>query len=103
MKNGKANGSTANGSTKINPSSEMDIEGNIRQLGNSDDTLHQIENRDVEMSTSTIDTMLRRVREASSREIEDLIDDLQQLQTTMAAVFDATSNITQNSISLWFS
>jgi hypothetical protein len=31
------------------------------------------------MSTSTIDTMLRRVREASSREIEDLIDDLQQL------------------------
>ena len=31
------------------------------------------------MSANSVDTMLRRVREASTREIEDLIDDLQQL------------------------
>jgi hypothetical protein len=69
----------ANGSTEVSPSSEMDIEGNIRHLVDSNETLHQVENCDVEMSTSAIDTMLRRVREASSREIKDLIGDLQEL------------------------
>jgi Zn-dependent oligopeptidase len=68
-----------NGSAEIKPSSEADIEGNIHQLISSNDTLRQIENRDAEMSASSVDTMLRRVRETSTREIEDLIDDLQQL------------------------
>lgn len=68
-----------NGSAEIKPSSETDIEGNIHQLISSNDTLHQIENRDAEMSAGSVGTMLRRVREASTREIEDLIDDLQQL------------------------
>ena len=68
-----------NGSAEIKPSSEADIEGNIHQLISSSDTLRQIENRDAEMSASSVDTMLRRVRETSTREIEDLIDDLQQL------------------------
>jgi hypothetical protein len=69
----------SNGSAEIKPPSEMDIEGNIHQLVSSNDTLRQVENRDVEVSASAIDTILHRVREASSREIEDLIDDLQQL------------------------
>jgi hypothetical protein len=68
-----------NGSAEIKPSSEADIEGNIHQLISSNDTLRQIENRDAEMSASSVDAMLRRVRETSSREIEGLIDDLQQL------------------------
>ena len=68
-----------NGSAEIKPSSEADIEGNIHQLISSNDTLRQIENRDAEMSASSVDTMLRRVRETSTQEIEDLIDDLQQL------------------------
>ena len=68
-----------NGSAEIKPSSEADIEGNIHQLISSNDTLRQIENRDAEMSASSVDAMLRRVRETSTREIEDLIDDLQQL------------------------
>ena len=68
-----------NGSAEIKPSSEADIEGNIHQLISSNDTLRQIENRDAEMSANSVDTMLRRVRETSTREIEDLIDDLQRL------------------------
>ena len=74
MKNGNPNGSS-----EIKPSSEMNIEQNIHQLLSSSDTLRQVENREVEVSASAIETMLRRVREASSREIKDLIDDLQQL------------------------
>lgn len=74
MKNAKSNGSV-----ELKPSSEMDIEGNIHQLVNSNDTLRQGENHDLEVSASAIDTILHRVREASSREIKDLIDDLQEL------------------------
>jgi hypothetical protein len=62
-----------NGSSEIRPSPELNIEGNIQQLVSSSDTLRQVENREVEVSASAIETMLRRVREASSR------DDLQQL------------------------
>jgi hypothetical protein len=72
-------GSKANGSAEIKPSSEVDAERNIQQLISSNDTVRQVENRDDEMSANSVDTMLRRVREASTREIEDLIDDLQQL------------------------
>jgi hypothetical protein len=74
MKNAKSNGSV-----ELKPSSEMDIEENIHQLVNSNDTLGQVENRDLEVSASAIDTILHRVRDASSREIKDLIDDLQEL------------------------
>jgi hypothetical protein len=74
MKNAKSNGSV-----ELKPSPEMDIEGNIHQLVNSNDTLRQVENHDPEVSASAIDTILHRVREASSREIKDLIDDPQEL------------------------
>jgi hypothetical protein len=69
----------SNGSAEIKSSSEMDIEGDIHLLVSSNDTLRQVENGDVEVSASTIDTILHKVREASTREIEELIDDLQQL------------------------
>ena len=69
----------SNGSAEIKSSSEMDIEGDLHLLVSSNDTLRQVENRDVEVSASAIDTILHKVREASTREIEDLIDDLQQL------------------------
>jgi hypothetical protein len=69
----------SNGSAEIKSSSEMDIEGDLRLLVSSNDTLNRVENRDVEVSASVIDTILHKVREASTREIEDLIDDLQQL------------------------
>ncbi|MGC2080314.1 MAG: hypothetical protein WA728_30740 [Xanthobacteraceae bacterium] len=72
-------GAKLDGSAEIKPSSEVDLERNIHQLISSNDTVRQVEHRDVEMSTSSVDTMLRRVREVSMREIEDLIDDLQQL------------------------
>ena len=66
-------GDKSNGSAELKPSPEMDIEGNIHQA------LRQVENHDLDGSASAIDTILHRVREASSREIEDLIDDLQEL------------------------
>jgi uncharacterized protein YfcZ (UPF0381/DUF406 family) len=69
----------SNGSAEIKSSSEMDFEGDIHLLVSSNDTLRQVENGDVEVSASTIDTILHKVREASTREIEELIDDLQQL------------------------
>jgi hypothetical protein len=72
-------GDKSNGSAELKPSPEMDIEGNIHQLVNSNEALRQVENHDLEGSASAIDTILHRVREASSREIEDLIDDLQEL------------------------
>jgi hypothetical protein len=72
-------GAELDGSAEIKPSSEVDLERNIHQSISSNDTVRQVEHRDVEMSTSSVDTMLRRVREVSMREIEDLIDDLQQL------------------------
>ncbi|HEX8828625.1 MAG TPA: hypothetical protein VF778_10970 [Xanthobacteraceae bacterium] len=72
-------GAKPNGSAEIKPSSEVDLERNIHQLISSNDTALEVENRNVETSVSSVDTMLRQVREASTREIEDLIDDLQQL------------------------
>ena len=68
-----------NGPAEINQSSETDVKGSVHELTLASDTFHQVENSNAEMSASALGTLLRRVREASTREIEDLIDDLQQL------------------------
>jgi len=69
----------SNGTAEINPSSEMDTEGSIHQLVSASDTFRQVDNHEVEMAASSLDTLLRQIREASTREIEALIGDLQQL------------------------
>jgi methyl-accepting chemotaxis protein len=67
------------GSAEINQSSEMDVGENMHELTCASDTFRQVENRNAEMSASALGTLLRRVHEASTHEIENLIDDLQQL------------------------
>jgi hypothetical protein len=68
-----------NGSSEINRSSEMDLGGNIRELTRASDALPQVENRDGEIAADGLGTLLRRVSEASRREIENLVGELQTL------------------------
>jgi DNA repair exonuclease SbcCD ATPase subunit len=72
------------GLTEINKSSsEMDVEGNIRELTHASHPLRQAENRDNQTSANSLDTLLGRVSEASTREIENLIDELQTLRNKL--------------------
>jgi hypothetical protein len=69
-----------NGSAEMSQSSEIDVGGNIHELlTRASDAIRQDEIIDDEMSAGALGTLLRRVREASTREIEDLIDGLQRL------------------------
>jgi DNA repair exonuclease SbcCD ATPase subunit len=70
---------------EINKSSEMDVEGNIRELTRASHAFSQSENRDDETSANNLDTLLVRVSEASTREIENLIDELQKLRNKLQA------------------
>ena len=72
-------------SAEINKSSEMDVEGNIRELTRASHAFRQTENRDDETSANNLDTLLVRVSEASTREIENLIDELQKLRNKLQA------------------
>jgi hypothetical protein len=73
MRTSKSNGS-------IDHSLEKDIEGNIRALTRSSGAFHRPENGHPEMSGDNLGTLLRRVSEASTREIGSLIDELHGLR-----------------------
>jgi ABC-type transporter Mla subunit MlaD len=74
------------GPTEINKSSsEMDVEGNICELTHASLAFRQVENKDDETSANSLDTLLGRVSEASTREIENLIDGLQTLRNKLQA------------------
>ena len=60
-------------------SSEMELGGNIRELARGSAAFRQAESSDDEMSASSLDTLLGRVSENSTREIENLIGELQRL------------------------
>jgi ABC-type transporter Mla subunit MlaD len=66
-------------------SSEMDVEGNIRELTRANHAFRQIENKDDETSANSLDTLLGQVSEASTREIENLIEELQTLRNKLQA------------------
>jgi hypothetical protein len=68
-----------NGSAEINQSSEMDVRGNIHELTHASGALGQIENSDGEIAANGLSTLLRRVSEASRREIENLVGELKTL------------------------
>jgi hypothetical protein len=70
----------ANGSTDIDQSLEKDIGANIRALKRTNGAFHGAENGHGEMSGDNLGALLRRVSEASTREIESLIDDLHGLR-----------------------
>jgi DNA repair exonuclease SbcCD ATPase subunit len=73
------------GPTEINKPSEMDVEGDIRELTRASNAFRKAENRDDETSANSLDTLLGRVSEASTREIENLIDELQKLRNKLQA------------------
>jgi hypothetical protein len=69
------------GSAEIEKSSEVEVGGNIHELARgSSAVVRPGEARDVEMSADNLAVLLRRVSEASTREIENLIGDLQALR-----------------------
>jgi hypothetical protein len=70
----------SNASAEIDQSLESDIGGNIRTLTRTSGVFHRPENGNGEMSGDNLGTLLRRVSEASNREIETLIDELHGLR-----------------------
>jgi hypothetical protein len=69
-------------STKPNgpQSLEDEIGGNVRALARTSASFSRSENCNEEMSANNLGTLLRRVSEASTREIESLIDELHGLR-----------------------
>lgn len=74
---------STNGSTEIDQSLEEDIGGNIRTLTRASEAIHRHENRNHEMLGENLSVLLRRVSEASTREIESLIDELHGLRNKL--------------------
>jgi hypothetical protein len=73
-------GANANGSSKIDQSLEKDIGGNIRALARTNGGVHHPGNGNGEMPGENLGALLRQVSEASTREIESLIDELHGLR-----------------------
>ena len=67
-----------NGFAEIEMSLEKDIAKNVHELSGAN--TRQVENGNNETSSSDLGTLLRRVAEASTHEVEVLIDDLRGLR-----------------------
>ena len=70
----------SNGSYEIDQSLGKDIGASIHALTTTSESFHRPENRNGEMSGDNLGALLRRVSEASTREIENLIDELHGLR-----------------------
>jgi hypothetical protein len=70
----------SNGSTEVDQSLEKDIGASIHALTRSSGAYRRPENGNGEMSGDNLATLLRRVSEASTREVEGLIDELHGLR-----------------------
>jgi hypothetical protein len=68
-----------NGSTEIDRSLERDIARNVNTA------FRQVENGNDETSSGDLGTLLRRVAEASTHEVETLIDQLHRLRETLVS------------------
>jgi hypothetical protein len=70
-------------STKISQSSEIDVAGNINELlmtrARASDAIREVDIAGDEIAANNVGPFLRRVSEASRREIKDLVDALQTL------------------------
>ena len=73
------------GSAKISNSTEVEVEGNIRELVRDNATFRQAENSDGEMAAGSLTTLLGRVSGNSTHEIDNLIGDLQILRKKLQA------------------
>jgi len=70
----------SNGSSKVDQSLEKDVGGNIRALTRASGGVHHPEAGNGEISGENLGTLLRQVSEASTREIQSLIDELHGLR-----------------------
>ena len=73
------------GSAEIEKSSEVEVGENIHEFARGGAAFRQSESADDEMSTDNLCTLLRRVSETSTREIENLIGELQTLRKKLQA------------------
>jgi len=78
----------ANRSTEIDQSIEMEIGKNIHDLKRDSAAFRQSENGDDEMSANNLNRLLRRMTEASTRDIENLIDELHRLRKKLETDHD---------------
>jgi cell fate (sporulation/competence/biofilm development) regulator YlbF (YheA/YmcA/DUF963 family) len=69
----------------IDKSPEMEVEGNIRELVQRDSTAFRHAESDSEMSANNLNSLLRRVSATSTREIDELIGELQTLREKLQA------------------
>ncbi len=69
----------ANGSAEVDKSSELDFSGKIQELTRNKGASRRVENTDGEISANDLGTLVRRVSEASRREIGNLMGELQAL------------------------
>ena len=91
------------GSAEIEKSSEVEAEGNIPELARGSSAVFRPgEASDVEMSPDNLAGLLRRVSEASTREIENLTGDLQALRKNYTPTAIAFNAILRNTAS-WLS
>jgi hypothetical protein len=72
--------SKSNGSTEFDQSLERDIGASVHALTRTSEAFHRPENGNGETSDDNLGALLRRVSEASTREIESLIDELHELR-----------------------
>ena len=71
---------TTTGPEEMNKSPETDIERNVHELKRAGATFHQTENGHAKMAANDLVTLLGRVSEVSTREIENLIGELRGLR-----------------------
>jgi hypothetical protein len=77
MRTSKSNGA------EIERSLEKDIAKNIHELTRANTVFSQVENANDETSSSDLGTLLRRVAETSTHEVEVLINELHGLRKTL--------------------
>jgi hypothetical protein len=70
----------SNGSAGIVETLEKEIGSNIHELARKHEAFRQPENGDNEISATDLGMLLRRVSEDSTREVDNLIDELQGLR-----------------------
>jgi leucyl-tRNA synthetase len=74
-----------NGTIEIDRSSEKDIARNVHEMTRVYTAFRQVENNNDETSSSDLGTLLRRVAEASTHEVETLIDELHRQRETLVS------------------
>ena len=71
-------------SAEIDRSADVEVEGNIRELVRRDSTIRQTES-DGEVAANNLNGLLRRVSANSTREIDNLINELRTLREKLQA------------------